>query len=80
MSKEKTAIDTAIELVEDLFSDDLSGTGILYRMQVCKILENLKPMQRQQIYEAFVAGDERGTGEIPFNCEQYFQQKYGDEK
>jgi hypothetical protein len=31
---------------------------------------------RNQIMDAFVAGDERGTGEIPFNYEQYFNLKY----
>jgi hypothetical protein len=33
-------------------------------------------IEKEQIYNAFVAGSERGTGEIPFNCEQYFDQTY----
>jgi len=32
--------------------------------------------EREQILEAFVAGDERGTKEIPFNCEQYYNQTF----
>jgi hypothetical protein len=34
--------------------------------------------EKKQIIDAFVAGDERGTGEIPFNCEQYYNQTYGN--
>lgn len=40
-------------------------------------LDELLATEREQLYQAFVAGDERGTGDIPFNCEQYYQQKYG---
>jgi len=32
--------------------------------------------EREQIENAFVAGSERGTGNIPFNCEQYYTQNY----
>ena len=32
--------------------------------------------EKEQIMNAFVAGDERGTKEIPFNCEQYYSQMY----
>jgi len=32
--------------------------------------------ERQQHLETFVAGDERGTGNIPFNAEQYFEQTF----
>lgn len=32
--------------------------------------------ERQQIEDAFVAGDERGTNNIPFNAEQYYNQTY----
>ena len=35
--------------------------------------------EREQILNAFVAGDERGTKEIPFNCEQYYTQTYTSE-
>lgn len=36
--------------------------------------------EKQQIMDAFVSGDERGTGNIPFNCEQYFSQTYNTKK
>jgi hypothetical protein len=32
--------------------------------------------EREQIENAFVAGDERGTKDIPFNSEQYFTQTF----
>jgi len=32
--------------------------------------------EREQHYDTFVAGSERGTKEIPFNAEQYFDQTY----
>jgi len=40
--------------------------------------ENYLQKEQEQIFLAFVAGDERGTGNIPFNCEQYYAQTYGD--
>lgn len=39
-------------------------------------LKIARKMHRQEIEEAFVAGDERGTGEVPFNCEQYYTQTF----
>ena len=33
-------------------------------------------IERLHIIDAFVAGDERGTKEIPFNAEQYYSQTY----
>ena len=42
------------------------------------ILDHGIPLEKEQIIDAFVAGDERGTGEIPFNCEQYYNQTYGN--
>lgn len=41
-----------------------------------KECEKAKAMHREEILDAFVAGDERGTGEIPFNCEQYYNQTF----
>jgi hypothetical protein len=38
---------------------------------------NKLTLEREQIEEAFVDGSERGTKDIPFNCEQYFTQTYG---
>ena len=32
--------------------------------------------EKEQIMDAFVAGSERGIKEIPFNCEQYYNQAY----
>jgi hypothetical protein len=43
------------------------------------IIEKAKSLlkkEREQIVESFVAGDERGTKDIPFNAEQYFNQTY----
>lgn len=41
---------------------------------------SLLEKEKEQIYEAFVDGDNRGDNEIPFNCEQYYNQKYNNEK
>jgi hypothetical protein len=41
------------------------------------LIEQAKEMFQQQIEDAFVAGDERGTKDIPFNAEQYYTQTYG---
>lgn len=40
------------------------------------ILDKARKMHREEVEEAFVAGDQRGTGEIPFNCEQYYNQTF----
>lgn len=32
--------------------------------------------EKQQIMDAFIAGDERGTKDNPFNCEQYYSQTF----
>ena len=69
-----------LEAIE-YFKEVVNKQGEPYFNMVKAVAENLRDItEREQIYEAFVAGDERGTGEIPFNCEQYYQQKYGDEK
>lgn len=33
----------------------------------------------EDIMQAFVAGDQRGTGDIPFNAEQYYSQTFTNE-
>lgn len=38
--------------------------------------KELLSKEKEQIEQAFVAGDERGVGNIPFNAEQYFTQTY----
>lgn len=32
--------------------------------------------EKELIMDAFVAGDERGTGDIPFSCDQYYTQNF----
>lgn len=32
--------------------------------------------EKEVIMTAFVDGDNRGTNDIPFNCEQYYSQKF----
>jgi hypothetical protein len=48
-----------------------------FREKQIAIFKQAKAMEREQIYETFVDGSERGTKDIPFNCEQYFTQTYG---
>jgi len=40
-------------------------------------VEAAKAMHRQENEDSFVAGSERGTNDIPFNCEQYYTQTFG---
>lgn len=68
----KTAIQELMEIVE---MDANNGVEISMRV-FYKMLQDSLPKERQQIEEAFVAGDERGTNNIPFNAEQYFNQTY----
>lgn len=68
----KTAITELMEIVE---MDANNGVEISMRV-FYKMLQDALPKERQQIEEAFVAGDERGTNNIPFNAEQYFNQTY----
>lgn len=68
----KTAIQELMEIVEmDANNGVEISMGVFYKM-----LQDALPKERQQIEEAFVAGDERGTNNIPFNAEQYFNQTY----
>lgn len=41
-----------------------------------EILMEAKEMFERQVKDAFVDGSERGTKNIPFNCEQYYNQTY----
>ena len=62
---------TAVEwLISQLY---ISEDSIWFK----EIREQVKEMEKQQIEDAFVAGDERGTKDIPFNAEQYYTQTYG---
>jgi hypothetical protein len=55
-----------------------------YLRGYCEALENVAKdieaqmlaEEKEQILQAFVAGDERGTNDIPFNAEQYYSQNY----
>lgn len=66
-----TAVEWLLERTEDV--DLTPETWELIKTKA-------KAMEKEQIENAFVAGDERGTNDIPFNCEQYYNQTYGGEK
>lgn len=68
---------TAVEFLETTFLNRLVDAGIMISKYDLKLFERAKQMEREQIIEAFVAGDERGTKDIPFNAEQYYSQTYG---
>ena len=68
MQKQKTAMRKLIYYMEENYH--LTEES---RYEFKKALEE----EIEQIKTAFVAGDERGTSEIPFNAEQYFLQVYG---
>ena len=62
-----TAVQKMIDYIEERFH--------LAEEEMTKFKDLLEE-EREQIYEAFVAGDNRGIGDIPFNCEQYYSQTY----
>jgi len=67
-----TAMRDLMEVVEMDF-----GNGVEISMKVFyRMLKTAMEAEKQQIYDAFVAGSERGAGEIPFNAEQYYTQTY----
>lgn len=68
MSRQKTAMQKLIDYMEENYH--LTEES---RYEFKKALEE----EIEQIKTAFVAGDERGTNDIPFNAEQYFLQVYG---
>lgn len=68
MSKQKTAMQKLIDHMEENYH--LTEES---RYEFKKALEE----EIEQIKTAFVAGDERGTNDIPFNAEQYLLQVYG---
>mgnify|MGYP006921489575 CR=1 FL=1 len=88
--KQKTVIKHAIELLEkqrtalkemDLLGVLLENEFAHKSNQINTIqlsLAKLIPIFEEQIENAFVAGSERGTKDIPFNCEQYYSQTFGD--
>jgi hypothetical protein len=70
----KTALQ---EFLEQIVLKQVEGSVYLLPaitdIQIKEALEK----EIEQIKEAFVAGDERGTNDIPFNAEQYYLQVYG---
>lgn len=68
MAQQKTAMQKLIDYMEENYH--LTEES---RYEFKKALEE----EIEQIKTAFVAGDERGTNDIPFNAEQYFLQVYG---
>jgi hypothetical protein len=68
-----TAIQELIQVVEMDYNN-----GVEISMKVFfKMLKDAQTKEQEQIYAAFVAGSERGTKHIPFNCEQYYTQTFG---
>ena len=68
MAQQKTAMQKLIDYMEENYH--LTEES---RYEFKKALEE----EIEQIKTAFVAGDERGTNDIPFNAEQYLLQVYG---
>lgn len=66
MDKKQTAVQWLIEELRKPYSDKY----------IADISNKALQMEREQIIDAFVAGDERGTNDIPFNAEQYYTQTF----
>jgi hypothetical protein len=75
MNKQTTAMQELLEFAEYRRSKSVNLHLGAWNMMIEKIKESL-PQEREQIEQAFVAGDERGTKDIPFNAEQYFTQTF----
>lgn len=80
MKKEETEL-TAMEQLIDYLQEEICerrgySASKSFEVVIHKIKSEFIKTEKEQIYQAFVAGDERGTKEIPFNCEQYYNQKY----
>lgn len=87
----KTTLQKVIELLDSQISiveNSKKGKDAKYKYGADAAITNLvmakvtfKGMlqeEREQIENAFVAGSERGTKDIPFNCEQYYLQNYSN--
>lgn len=72
MEKKQTAMQMAIGHFKSI-NYDMVNVPI---QNVPYILEQFLSTEREQIEEAFVAGDERGTKDTPFNAEQYYTQTF----
>lgn len=77
---ERTAIMEAIERIREKKIYESNSYKVNAYAVSIDILASLLPKAREQIMDAFVAGDNRGSETIPFNCEQYFTQTYGETK
>lgn len=77
MSNEKqtTPMQDLLEFAEYRRSKSVNSHLGAWNMIIEKIKESL-PIEREIIENAFVAGDERGTKDIPFNAEQYYNQTF----
>lgn len=77
MSKPCRKMKTALQnFLEQIVLKQVEGSVCLFPtitdIQIKKALEE----EYKQILEAFVAGDERETGNIPFTAEQYYTQTF----
>lgn len=70
----KTALQ---EFLEQIVLKQVKGSVYLLPAVTDIQIKEALEKEIEQIKEAFVAGDERGTNDIPFNAEQYFLQVYG---
>lgn len=67
---------TAVRWLINYFSKLQKDGEKMTWQQIIDITNLALQMEREQIEEAFVAGDERGTNDIPFNAEQYYTQTF----
>lgn len=70
----KTALTELIEIWESEYGSYIPNAPI-YKAFIDEAKSFLEK-EKEQIYEAFVAGSERGCGDVPFNCEQYYSQTF----
>ncbi len=73
----QTAVEWYANRIGEILGDMCNQFTVEQTLANYYAIKQAKAMEREQIYETFVDGSERGTKDIPFNCEQYFTQTYG---
>ena len=73
----KSEINTALQdFLEQIVLKKVDGSFYLLPAITDIQIKEALIKEREQIMEAFVAGEKPGTNYIPLNCEQYYSQTF----
>lgn len=76
MEKKQTAVQWLTDRLCEILGDKCNELTQEQTLANHYAIKQALQMEREQIEEAFVAGDERGTKDIPFNAEQYYTKTF----